>query len=72
MLIGITVMLKEGGCQSVRTTSSLLGKIAESISEQGFEYVHLLSGTITVVGFLVTGKETGERVIILGKKGDIE
>ncbi|WP_325176619.1 hypothetical protein [Paenibacillus alkalitolerans] len=67
-MIGITVMIKNGGYQTVKISPEMVGKLAISIKEKGFEYVQLLSGAIEVVGFLVTGDQTGDRIIVLGEK----
>lgn len=67
-MLSITVMLKDGGYSVVKITPELLGELAQAIQEKGFEWVQLLSGSIAVVGFIVTGKQTGDRVIVLGDK----
>ncbi|MCM3272580.1 hypothetical protein [Paenibacillus elgii] len=64
-MIDILVLLKDGGYKNVKISPNLLGKLAESISKQGFEYITLMSGVITVVGFMVTGAQTGRRVIMI-------
>lgn len=65
--IPITVMLKDGGFQQVKIPSNYIGPLALAIDRDGWDWLTLKSGPINVVGFLVTGKQTGERVIILGK-----
>lgn len=67
-MIDITVMLKGEGFRTVKIKPELIGKLAKSIKDNGFEWVSLVSGPIAVVGFFVTGKETGERVIMIGSK----
>ncbi|EJW14431.1 hypothetical protein M5X00_29870 [Paenibacillus alvei] len=65
-LINITAMIKDGGHRNLMIKPDMLGKLAESIHNKGFEYVQLLAEDIVVVGFMVTGSQTGERIIILG------
>lgn len=68
--INITVMIKDGGYQVIQILPDMLGKLAESIKNNGFEWAVLQSGPIPVVGFIVAGKQVGERLIMLGKDGE--
>jgi hypothetical protein len=67
-VISITVFLKDGGYKEVTIPPKFMAPLAEAIKERGFEYITLQSGVLTVVGFLVRGTMTGERVIVLGVK----
>jgi hypothetical protein len=67
-MLSITVFLKDGGYKEVTIPLKFLSPLAEAIKERGFEYVTLQSGVLTIVGFLVRGVMTGERVIVLGIK----
>lgn len=67
--VNMTVMLKDGGYENVKIPTNYIGKLAESIWQNGFEWLTLKRGPIAVVGFMVTGKQTGERVIIIGNQG---
>jgi hypothetical protein len=69
-MLDITVMIKDSGCKSVKITPKMLGDLAKSIVEKGSEYVSLATGTLEVVGLMVTGKQTGDRVIMLGPKAN--
>ncbi|WP_409346802.1 hypothetical protein [Paenibacillus sp. MBLB4367] len=68
-LLNISVMLKDGGYSVVKITIDMIGQLAKAIQEKGFEWITLKSGPIAVVGFMVIGNQTGDRVIILGDKG---
>ncbi|WP_245856105.1 hypothetical protein [Paenibacillus rigui] len=65
-MISINAMIKDAGYKTLKIDKEMLSHLAESIQKQGFEYVTLLSGVIEVVGFVVAGRLTGDRVIILG------
>lgn len=65
-MISINAMIKDGGYKTLQADKKMLANLAESIQKQGFEYVTLRSGVIEVVGFVVSGSLTGDRVIILG------
>lgn len=72
MIINIRVMLKEGGYRGLKIDKKMMGELAVAIMNQGFEYVTLESGSIEiVVGFMVTGDQVGERVIITGDKREL-
>lgn len=65
-MIDITVMIKDSDYRTVKITPEMLGELAKSIQTKGSEWIQLRSGEFQVVGFLVTGEETGDRVIVLG------
>lgn len=67
-MIGITVMLKNGGYDVIKISSNMLGQLALAIKQKGSEIVHLTSGSIEVVGIIVIGNQAGDRVILLGAK----
>lgn len=68
MPIYVTALIKDGGQESVGVPPEMLGPLCQAIQVNGFEMVHLPKRSFEVVGLLITGKETGERVIILGAK----
>jgi hypothetical protein len=60
-------MLSNGGYDVVKIPTNFIAKLAISIQEKGQEWLTLGSGRpINVVGFMVIGKQVGERVIIIG------
>lgn len=61
-------MIKDGGYKVVQIDAKMLGDLAKSIKTNGSEHITLQSGVIEVVGFMITGNQTGDRVIILGDK----
>lgn len=65
--INITVMVKGDGFKSVAITPKMLIELASSIKGKGYEHLHLASGSIEIDGFMVIGKQTGERLIVIGK-----
>jgi len=67
--IVITVLVKDGGCDTIGILPSMIGPLAESIRNKGYEVAHLPSKSIEVEGILITGKGIGERVIMLGMEG---
>ena len=69
----INAMVKDGGFEKLLISPELLGKLAKNIEENGSEMVHLMNRSIEIVGFMVTGKQTGERVIVInGQQEDKE
>jgi hypothetical protein len=66
----VTALLKDGGDEALGISPSMLGPFARNIQRNGSERAHLKNRSVEVVGLLITGKETGERVIILGAKED--
>lgn len=64
--IAITILLKDGEYQNVLIAPGLIGQLARAIRDNGSEWITLQNGPVQAVGFLVTGKQTGERIIILG------
>lgn len=64
MNIGITIMLKDGGYDVVLIPIKFMGELAKSIKGKGSEYIHTATRSVEVVGFMVTGKQTGERIIV--------
>ena len=71
-MIYLTALLKDGGQEPFSVPDSMLGKLAAGIQEHGAETVHTSSRSVEVVGLLITGKQTGERVIVLGVKEEDE
>ncbi|WP_405113667.1 hypothetical protein MHH28_07800 [Paenibacillus sp. FSL K6-1217] len=67
--IVITVLVKDGGYETIGILPSMLGPLAEAIRSKGSETAHLASKSIEVEGILITGKGIGERVIMLGMGG---
>jgi len=68
-MIGIMAMIKDGGYEKLQVPMEWIGKLAESIKNKGYETATLASGkTVEVVGFVVTGKMTGERIIVSGSE----
>ncbi len=66
-MLNVLVLLDVGGHQKVKIEPHMLGDLAESIADKGYEYLVLSkSEPIKVVGFMVTGSQTGERLIVLG------
>lgn len=64
----VTVMVKDGGCETIKITPEMLGELAERITKNGTEWVHTLTKQIEVVGILVKGSQIGDRVIITGAR----
>lgn len=67
--IVITVLVKDGGYETIGVLPSMLGPLAAAIRTKGYEVVHLPSKSFDVEGILITGKGIGERVIMLGMGG---
>lgn len=67
----ITVMVKDGGYESIQISPELLGELAKRIVQDGSEWVHTMTKSYEVVGILVKGPQIGERVIITGGGEDI-
>lgn len=62
------MMLNDGGSKMVKIEPSMFETLAASIADNGSEVMRLGNGELlTVVGFMVIGKRTGERVIVLPK-----
>ncbi|MNO32227.1 hypothetical protein D3C76_222110 [compost metagenome] len=67
--IFIMAMIKDGGYEKIIVPVEWIGKLAESIKNKGYETATLSSGkTFDVVGFVVTGSMTGERIIVSGSE----
>jgi hypothetical protein len=67
-LIRTMVLLEGGDSKMVVMGPEMIAQLATSISENGVEHLTISKQeTITVVGFMVIGKKTGERVIVLPK-----
>lgn len=65
--IAITLFIKDGGYENLVIPAPLMAKLASAIRQKGAEHVRTSERTLEVVGLMVTGKQTGERVIVLGK-----
>lgn len=64
----VTVMLKEGGYDTVDIPYKLIGQLADKIEKEGSAPLRLANwDEIHTVGFMVTGKQTGERLIVIDK-----
>lgn len=70
--IAITMLIKDGGYEQLAIPTKMMAQLAVAIREKGVETVATSEQRLLhVVGFMVTGKQTGERVIMLGKgEGD--
>lgn len=67
MDISITAMIRDGGYEDILIPAALMGHLADAIKKNGHEVIHLANGErFDVVGFMVAGNMTGERMIILG------
>lgn len=67
-MIRTMVMLEDGNSRMVTMNTEMIGRLAKTISETGIEHMRIASQEVlTVVGFVVIGKKTGERVLILPK-----
>ncbi|MCV4233333.1 hypothetical protein OHJ21_19300 [Virgibacillus sp. LDC1] len=62
----VTVMVKDGGYESIQISPELLGKLAKRIVQDGSEWVHTTTKSLEVVGILIKGDQIGDRVIITG------
>ncbi|MCA4755567.1 hypothetical protein H8Z60_23870 [Mycolicibacterium fortuitum] len=62
----VTVMVKDGGYESLQITPEMLGELAKRIVQDGSEWVHTMTKSYEVVGILVKGPQIGDRVIITG------
>ncbi|WP_028547215.1 hypothetical protein [Paenibacillus taiwanensis] len=70
-MINIMALIKDGGNETLQMPHEWIGKLAKSIVSKGSETVHVGNGkSHEVVGFVVSGKEAGQRVIMLGIKGE--
>lgn len=67
-LIPVFLLLKgeQNGGDYAKIPSKLLGELATKICQDGHCHVTTTGGNYVAVGFVVYGKETGERVIMLG------
>ena len=65
--IDVTVMIKDGGYDSIRLSPEMLGLLAQNIVQNGSERVVTMTKSIEVVGVLVQGTKIGDRVIITNK-----
>jgi hypothetical protein len=65
--IAITLLIKDGGYEQLVIPPKMLTQLAIAIRTTGAEWVATNQRALHVVGFMVTGKQTGERVIMLGK-----
>lgn len=71
--MNVTVMIKNGGYEVVDIPCDLIGGLANKIKEEGSAALYKANGTtVVVVGFMVTGKQTGERLIVLDKSKEDE
>jgi len=64
--VKVTVMVKDGGYESLQIAPELLGELAKRIVQDGSEWVHTMTKSYEVVGILVKGPQIGDRVIITG------
>lgn len=70
-LVSILAMVKDGGYERIQIPMDWVGKLALSITNNGYETAKLASGkTFDVVGFVVIGNMTGERIIVSGKEAN--
>lgn len=60
----VTVMLKDGGYESLQITPEMLGELAQRIVANGSERVITLTQAYEVVGVLIKGNQIGDRVIL--------
>lgn len=65
----VTVMVKDGGFESIQISPEMLGELANRIVQDGSEWVHTMTKSYEVVGILVKGPQIGERVIMTGSGG---
>ena len=65
--INVTVMIKDGGYESIRISPKMLELLAQRIVQNGSERVITMTKSIEVVGVLVQGQQIGDRVIITGR-----
>lgn len=62
------LLLKNGDSKMVTMESEMFSGLADSINEKDIVNITLGNGEeLEVTGFVVTGKKTGERLIILPK-----
>lgn len=65
-MIRTMMLLHDGSSIMVKMDPAMFEQLATSIAENGREVTRLGNGAIlTVVGFIVIGNQTGERVIVL-------
>lgn len=62
----VTVMVKDGGYESIQISPEMLGELADRIVQDGSEWVHTMTKSYEVVGILVKGPKIGDRVIMTG------
>ncbi|WP_156088562.1 hypothetical protein [Mycobacterium tuberculosis] len=62
----VTVMVKDGGYESIQISPEMLGELANRIVKDGSEWVHTMTKSYEVVGILVKGPQIGDRVIMTG------
>lgn len=62
----VTFMIKDGGCEYGVINANMLGELASKIERDGSEIIHFTHRSIEVVGIMITGAQTGQRVIVLG------
>lgn len=68
-IISITTMVKDGGYESLKIPPHMIGNLSKGIKDKGVEIVHLSGGkSLEIVGFIVTGSMTGERIIVSGSE----
>lgn len=67
----ITVMVKDGGYESIQISPELLGELAKRIVQDGSEWVHTMTKSYEVVGIFIKGSQVGDRVIMTGS-GELE
>lgn len=71
-MIWIDVMLKDAALKSLQIEPSMVGELACRIQERGSEWIHTKDKSFEVVGFVVKGRQTGKRILVLGTAEDEE
>ena len=64
--IHFTAIVKDGGYEKLAITPKMFGELALAIQEKGFEYLQLKDRSLIIAGILLTTKDAGERVIVVG------
>jgi hypothetical protein len=63
-LVDITLLVKDGGYETVRVPTQMLGELAYAIQEKGSEVVRLASNKVIVAaGIVKMSKEAGDRIM---------
>lgn len=68
--VTITILLKEGGYETLEISPKMLGDLALSLQTKDVETIHTQTRVFEIVGFMKTTKGVGERVIICGSAED--